>query len=85
MNIELAFPLLSRKPWNTQIRTDLSSKLILDLAMSGNRGCRAGCGILVNGVLATFSNEEATVRFEVPDEVGSFHFVKLHAKSGARE
>lgn len=65
--------LLPSRLYYAKIVTDFSDKLLLDLAMSGNRGRCAVERVAKDSVLRAFPNEDAAVRFYVPDEVGSFH------------
>ena len=67
--------LLPSRLYYAKIVTDFSDKLLLDLAMSGNRGRCAVERVAKDSVLRAFPNEDAAVRFYVPDEVGSFHNV----------
>ena len=43
--------------------------------MTRNGSCRTIRWISIDGMLASFAKEKTTVRFNVPDEVGSFHNV----------
>jgi len=74
MRAVLLQPLImtSLRFWNTQIVTNFSDQLFLDFSMT--RDCRqiTVSGIAINRMLAAFTDEETSVRFEVPDEVGSF-------------
>src|SRR5215213_143826 len=65
--------LLPSRLYYAKMVTDFSDKLLLDLAMSGNRGRCAVERVAKDSVLRAFPNEDAAVRFYVPDEVGSFH------------
>ena len=56
-----------------QIVTDFSDELFLNFTMSRNGGRRAISGVAKDSVPQAFSNEDAALRFYVPDEVGSFH------------
>src|SRR5215212_3572867 len=61
------------KPVLRQDRYRFFGQVASDLAMSGNRGRCAVERVAKDSVLRAFPNEDAAVRFYVPDEVGSFH------------
>src|SRR6266498_1874657 len=80
-----ASPLIVRGE-NSQVITDLPSKLFLDLPAAGNSCGRAcsSCGracsrIAVDGVIAAFANKHAAMRFDMPDEVGTFHSIVMRS------
>ena len=61
----------------SQVLTDLSHELFLNLAMSGNGALGVRVQIAINGVLPAFTNEDAPFRCEVPYEVGAFHLIEM--------
>lgn len=69
---------------NPQVHTNLSCELFLDLAVTRNSGGRTVRRVAINGMLATFAHEVTAVRFDVPDEVGSFHIVDEWLRQRAR-
>jgi len=58
---------------NSQVITDLPSKLLLDFPMAGDSCGRACSRVAVDGVITAFANKQAAMRFDMPDEVGAFH------------
>ena len=60
---------------NAQVRANLSCELLLDFSVTRNSAGRTVRGVAINGMSAAFAHEVTAVRFEVPDEVGSFHVV----------
>lgn len=65
--------MLSSRIWNSQIFTDFTGKLIVNLSMPWH--CTSGIQYRITPprVVTTFSNHIATVPFEMPDQGSSFH------------
>lgn len=70
-------PELGARSWDFEISTDLSNEIVEDLAVPWHGGGFAIDGIDVHRVVGTFSDELATLRFKVLNEVAPFHAVIL--------
>jgi len=58
---------------NLQIPADLTSQIVVDLFVAGNRRRLPEGAIDVNAVVAAFPEKLATVSLEVTDQTGAFH------------
>ena len=61
---------------DAEVVADLSGQVFLDFSMSGDCGGCAVDRIAIYGVLPAFTHKHASVRLDVPDEIGSFHHLR---------
>jgi len=60
-------------PGGSKIVANLSRKMVLDFAMARNCRGLSVYRIAIDGVLRAFTDEQTSVRFQMPDEIGAFH------------
>ena len=60
---------------HAKLLADADGGGVLDFAMSWNSTCALGDRIEVDAVFCTLSKQQATLCFEVPDQVYAFHIV----------